>query len=145
MKKLALTAALFLGLNMTAQAAKTCTNSDLTGEWGVEYFVSSPVFVGTCTIVLDNNMVPSGKCVNVNDTEETDVFDGIGTISKTCNVKTSMTFNNGLKISTVSKMAADKQYISGSFTSSMKGKITKGKITFHKTGDLSCQVTPRGE
>ncbi len=145
MKNVALTVALLLGFNASVQSATTCTNDDLTGEWSGKYIVSTPAFVGTCTIVFDNNMVPSGKCDNFNEGESSDVFDGVGSISKRCDVKSRMTFNNGLKMDNTLKMAPDKQYMSGTFVSNMNGKITRAKVTFKKTGELSCQVIPHGE
>jgi hypothetical protein len=139
-KKLVLTMALFLGLSIEAQSANVCTNDNLMGEWTGKYIVASPLFVGACTVVFDNNLIPSGKCDNLTDGESVDIFDGIATISKRCNVKASMTFNNSSKMSTIVKMTADKQHMSGTLVSSLNGKITKGKITLQKTGGLSCQV-----
>ena len=140
MKKLVLTTALFLGLSVQAQSATVCTNDNLMGEWTGKYIVASPLFVGACTVVFDNNLIPSGKCDNLNDGESIDIFDGTATISKRCDVKARMSFNNSSKMTTVVKMTADKQHMSGTFISSLNGKITQAKMTFQKTGGLSCQV-----
>lgn len=141
MKKLVLMVTLFLSVNaVVAQSATICTHDNLVGEWSGKYIVASPLFVGTCSVVFDNNLIPSGKCDNLTDSESLDIFDGIASISKRCDVKGNMRFNNNLKMATTMKMATDKQYLSGNFTLSLNGKITKGKVTFQKTGELSCQV-----
>ena len=143
MKKLILTTALLLGFNTAAQSATTCTNDDLIGQWSVKYIVSSSAFVGTCNIVFDGNMVTSGTCDNIGDTETSEIFDGLGTISKRCGVTGKMTFNNAARMSVATKMTADKQYMTGTFSSNTGGKVSKGKITLQKTGELSCSVVSK--
>lgn len=141
MKNLVLISTLFLGFSSAVNAKIVCTNDNLVGEWTAKYILSSSAAVGTCTLVFNSNLVPSGSCDNFTDTESVNIFDGIGSISKSCSVKSKMLFDNGSKISTVTKMTADKQYMSGTFNVASGGKISKGKITFQKTGELSCEVT----
>ncbi|MEQ1621318.1 MAG: hypothetical protein ABL919_07905 [Methylococcales bacterium] len=129
-------------LTVPVQAAVTCNAGDLQGQWEIKYYVTRPQQVGVCTVVFDNNLVPSGSCENLTYDLQSDIFDGEAQISKSCNASGKLLLNDGQKISFTGKMKADKQTLSGNIASRLNGYLIKGTANLRKTAELSCQVTP---
>jgi hypothetical protein len=139
MKNLVL-AVIGICISVGANAATTCSNADLQGEWVVTYIFSKPAQVGECTIAVDNNLRPTGNCENRTFYSSSEVFDGNLTIAKNCVVKGTAYSTDGESMALNLKANPNNQTMSGVITSKI-GKFTvKGTAKFTKTGDLSCSV-----
>ena len=139
MKKLVL-AVMMWGFSVGVNAATTCTNADLQGEWSVKYIIPKPAQVGECTITFDNNLKPSGHCENLTYNVSADAFDGNVTIAKNCVVKGTIYATNGQSVTLNMKANPNNQTISGAMVSKNGNYTFKGTATFTKTGYLSCSV-----